>query len=385
MPEYLAPGVYVEELPSNPHPIEGVPTSTVGFVGASHIGPTDSAVGPITSLVEFEQQFGDRSVMDFEELPPTPCFLFAAVRAFFGEGGRRLWIARIKRAGSGADGARPQADDFERGLNALDAVQEVTIIAAPGATYGAGGTFADDAREISARLIAHADATGNRFAILDCPDGADVAKALEWRAAFSTNFAALYFPWISLANNALMPPAGTVAGVFARVDTARGVWHAPANEVVQATAVELSIDQVQQDLLNANGINSIRAFPGQGIRIWGARTLSGESDWRYVNVRRLFLYIEQSLYRGLQWAVDETNDETLWLTVRFSVADFLDAQFRQGAFQGVRPDDAYFVKCDRSTMTQEDIDRGRLVCLVGAAPVRPAEFIILRVTVQTSG
>jgi phage tail sheath protein FI len=236
MPEYLAPGVYVEELASNAHPVEGVPTSTAGFVGAAHSGPTDTPVGPITSLVEFGRQFGDGSVMDFEGLPPTPCFLFAAAQAFFREGGKRLWIARIARAGSGADGARPQAEDFERGLSALDTVQDITIIAAPGATYGAGGTFADDGREISARLIAHAETTGNRFAILECPDGLDVARALEWRAAFSTNFAAVYFPWIYLTTTELMPPAGTVAGVFARVDLARGVWHAPANEVVQATA-----------------------------------------------------------------------------------------------------------------------------------------------------
>jgi len=169
MPEYLAPGVYVEELPSNVHPIEGVPTSAAGFVGAAHSGPSDSAVGPITSLVEFEQQFGDGSVMDFEGLPPTPCFLFAAVQTFFAEGGKRLWVVRTTRSGSGADGARPQADDFERELNALDAVQEIAIIAAPGATYSAAGTLVDDAREISARVIAHAETTGNRFAILECP------------------------------------------------------------------------------------------------------------------------------------------------------------------------------------------------------------------------
>lgn len=233
------------------------------------------------------------------------------------------------------------------------------------------------------------------FLIVDPPE--------EWAAASAAtsavpNFtvrsdnAALYFPRL-IASDPLQegraaefPPCGVVAGLMARTDAARGIWKAPAG--IDATArgvVELAValTDSQQGTLNDYGVNAFRTFPALGAVLWGARTLSGAnvmaSDWKYVPVRRLALYLHESLYRGSQWAVFEPNDEPLWSQLRLSIGSFMQGLFRQGAFAGAAPRDAYFVKCDRETTTQADIDLGVVNVLVGFAPLKPAEFVILRI------
>ena len=177
-----------------------------------------------------------------------------------------------------------------------------------------------------------------------------------------------------------LPPSGFVSGIYARNDVERGVWKAPANEVVRGlTQFEININKARQDVLNPEGVNCLRFFEGRGHRVWGARTMSSDPEWKYVNVRRLFIYLEHSIDKATQWAVFEPNNERLWKNIRSAVEDFLYVLWRDGALLGSKPEEAYFVRCDRSTMTQNDLDNGRMICLVGVAPSRPAEFVIFRV------
>jgi len=178
----------------------------------------------------------------------------------------------------------------------------------------------------------------------------------------------------------MLPPSGFMAGIYGRVDVARGVFKAPANEVVQGLdRFESNIDKGRDEVLNPEGINALRFFPDRGYRVWGARTLSSDPLWIYINVRRLFIYLEHSIDKATQWAVFEPNNETLWARIAQSVRDFLQVQWLSGALLGATADQAFFVRCDRSTMTQNDLDNGRMICLVGVAPTRPAEFVIFRI------
>lgn len=387
MPEYFAPGVYVEEIPTGARPIQGVGTSTAGFVGAASSGPLDTAVGPIATFAEFARRFGDGGALASGGSPPMPAFMWHAARAFFLEGGTRLWTVRVSRHGTNGEGARPQAADFERGIALLDAIDEVAMIAAPGSTFDAAGAFHADAERISAALITHAERTRYRIAVIDTPNGQSVAQTRAWRSSFTSSFGTLYFPWIKAADPSggelLLPPSGFVAGIYARSDMERGVHQSPANEPLRsAIGLEVAIDDAQAAALDAEGISCIRGFAGRGIRAWGARALSAHSDWKYINVRRCFLYLEKSIDRGVQWAVFEPNGELLWQNVRRTVSDFLFNEWQTGALPATRAEEAFFVRCDRSTMTQQDIDNGRVIVLVGVAPLKPAEFVMLRIVVQ---
>lgn len=379
MPEYLAPGVYVEEVPGGAKPIEGVATGTAGFVGRCLEGPVNQAVGPILSIAEYSQQFGDGS--DFDDATPQPNFLWHAVNAFFTEGGKRLWVAMVE-----SGDARPGAEDYRRGLEALEEVEEIAMIAAPGATDVANGAGAADAVAACNLLIGHAERTGRCIALLDSRQGQGVAQMLEWRNYFASSHAALYYPWIKTRDPAarrelLLPPSGAVAGIIARTDAERGVHKAPANQLVlSAIGLERALNEAQQELLNPNGVNCLRSFEGRGIRVWGSRTLAAETEWKYINVRRLFIYVEQSIRTGLDWTVFEPNDERLWAKVRGAVTEFLLLHWRNGTMVGDRAEQAFYVRCDRTTMNQADVDAGRLVYEIGVAPLKPAEFVILRVT-----
>jgi phage tail sheath protein FI len=204
-----------------------------------------------------------------------------------------------------------------------------------------------------------------------------------------SSFAALYYPWITVAalqetQPLPLPPSAFVAGICARVDAERGVWKAPAGEPVHsAVGLEVVLDAVAQEPLNAEGINVLRLFAERGVSVWGARLATADAECKYVNVRRLLIYVERSIDRGLQWVAFEPNGEALWEQVRRTVEDFLLTTWRDGALLGAKPEEAFFVHCDRTTMTQDDLDNGRLVCLVGVAAVRPAEFIIVRIGVWT--
>ena len=177
----------------------------------------------------------------------------------------------------------------------------------------------------------------------------------------------------------MIPPSGHIAGIYARTDTERGVHKAPANESIRSVvSLQVNIDKSKQEILNNKGINVIRYFPGRGILVWGARTISKDPLWKYVNVRRLFIFIEKSVERLTQWAVFEPNNERLWLRIKATLTQFLTTIWKDGALMGTTPEEGFFVKCDRTTMTQSDIDNGRLIVMVGLAPTKPAEFVIFR-------
>ena len=296
----------------------------------------------------------------------------------------------------GNDGIRPSATEYEgtddpnlnykTGLKSFEDLDDISIVAAPGASYGyEKASYKADARTIQSLLIAHAEKMRYRIAVLDSGDGQSIQHVRAQRAKVDSKYAALYYPWVRILDpitrtETYMPPSGFVAGIFARNDNLRAVYKAPANEVVNlALGFEILLNKAQQDVLNPEGINCFRFFEGRGYRLWGARTISSDPEWKYVNLRRYFAYLEHSIDKGTQWAVFEPNGEALWANVRRTIEDFLLNEWQNGALLGDKPEKAYFVKCDRSTMTQNDLDNGRLVCLIGVAPLRPAEYVIFRI------
>lgn len=275
--------------------------------------------------------------------------------------------------------------DQRTGLEALklDDYRDIALIYAPGITDPA----------TCQALVQHCEEERFRFAVLDAPQGSGdiTAAALDPRTnLIESSYAAFYYPWIYVADPAtgarqLIPPGGHTLGIYARSDIERGVFKAPANELVRgALDLEFNINAQAQDILNPKGVNAIRKFPGNGIRVWGARTLSANTLWKYVNVRRLFIFLEHSIYDGTQWVVFEPNDERLWARVKDTIRLFLRTQWRNGAMMGETEDQAFQIACDRSTMTQDDILNGRLICEIGIAPVRPAEFVIFKIFQNTA-
>jgi phage tail sheath protein FI len=292
------------------------------------------------------------------------------------DGGAALGIADY--LGERVTGQREQ----EQGLAALalDPYREVSLVYSPAAS--------DD---VAKAIVAHCEATRFRFAVIDSARTVGNLADLEPRSLVTdTQYGAYYFPWISVADpqtgaRKVVPPGGHVLGVYARTDSERGVFKAPANEILRG-AIELAADitDSQQDMLNPRGVNVTRSFAGRGIRVWGARTLSSNGLWKYVSVRRLFIFLERSIYEGTQWVVFEPNDPRLWARVTDTITLFLRTQWRQGALFGRTEEQAFFVKCDESTMTQDDIMNGRLICEIGIAPVRPAEFVVFRIFQNTA-
>jgi uncharacterized protein len=243
-------------------------------------------------------------------------------------------------------------------------------------------------------LVGHCEQLRYRMAVVDPPKASSISEVRAFRSQFDTKYAALYYPWLEILDpnrrpepgspppKLDVPPSGAVAGIYARSDIERGVHKAPANEVVLGiTQFEnrKNITFDQQSVLNPEGINALRFFEGRANRVWGARTMSSDPEWKYVNVRRLFIFLEHSIDKSTQWAVFEPNNERLWASIRQTVEDFLLVVWRTGALMGTKPEEAYFVRCDRSTMTQNDLDNGRLICLIGVAPTYPAEFVIFRI------
>jgi phage tail sheath protein FI len=287
--------------------------------------------------------------------------------------------------------------DTERtGINGLAIADDVTMVLVPdlisAATQDDGSVDLRTWKAVQLAVINHCENQGNRVAILDAPPGMSPQQVKEWREAdamYDSAFAALYYPWIRVANptatngdrEIMVPPSGHLAGVWARNDDSRGVWKAPANEVVRgALNVELATTQAEQSLLNPIGINCIRPFGTRGIRVWGARTLSSDDEWKYLNVRRLFNMVEDTILNGTQWVVFEPNDVSLWEKVKRQLNAFLRELWRAGALFGTTPEQAFYVKCDSETNPPESIDQGKLVVEVGIAPVKPAEFVIFRIS-----
>lgn len=491
MPEYLSPGVYVDEVPRGvPPAIDAAPTDVTAFLGEAERGPVWPTA--VAGLADYARWFGAGGG-----------WLPAAVKGFFENGGRRLVVARLARASARTSGRtfgglrvdasgpgswghrvfvdvkaedaaatrftvraaywtvkptrrfnpfddartlpRPQHMEVLGGVSpaALAADEDVyagvmtlvslrvaaTAAVKAGAGYLTGGASgsgaigraevdgpADGSSGLAAlaqaefdgvslvaapgftdtgvadALIAHCGAARYRFAILDGPASLTrvTAPRLDPRAAHDTRNAAYYAPWLEVigpdGGRVMVPPSGHVAGIYAKTDAERGVAKAPANLApVGITGVAYAFSTGEQEVLNPRGVNLIRAFPGRGTLVWGARTLSTDPEWKYVNLRRLMLFLEASLDRGLQWVVFEPNGEALWAKVRAAAETFLNAQWRAGAFQGVTQDEAFFVRCDRTTMTQADIDAGRLICVIGVAPLKPAEFVIFRLGWPSSG
>ncbi|MEY9418076.1 phage tail sheath protein FI [Bradyrhizobium japonicum] len=501
MPEYLAPGVYIEEIERGPKPIEGVATSTAAFLGETERG--DDWPTLVTSYNEYLRRFGDV----FGEGKYLP----HAVKGFFDNGGRRVYITRIVGAGAataevafgnfkisavgpgeagnrtwirldagttkdsnrnsigfrleiyywdragqqpfdpvdnpatlpppylseifddlslnkdspnywdkrvnngnsalielkvtagaqiptsvqngkldgGANGSTPTSTEYQgnnpdpiarRGLAALelDVFRDIALVYAPAAESG-----------VVKNVITHCENNRFRFAVVDASSGSAVPTNLDPRSANDTKYAAFYYPWITVNDprsgaRINIPPGGPVLGIYARTDNTRGVFKAPANETVAgALDVEYDIDQRTQENLNPKGVNVIRRFPGRGIRVWGSRTLSSDPLWKYVPVRRLFIFIEASIYTSTQWVVFEPNDYKLWARVKQTVTLFLRTQWREGALFGVKEEEAFSIAVGRETMTEDDILNGRLIIEVGIAPVRPAEFVIFRVYQKT--
>jgi phage tail sheath protein FI len=281
-----------------------------------------------------------------------------------------------------------------QGMGSLAVVDEVTMVCVPDLMTLAQNGDDTMARDIQGKLIAHCEAAGDRMAILDAPPNLIPQDILEWRtstAGYDSKYATLYYPWLEVMDPLthrpiLVPPSGHIAGVWARTDTTRGVHKAPANEVVLGVnGLGFQVTHEEQGGLNRAGINCIRAFPGRGIRVWGARTLSSDPEWRYLNVRRLFNYVAESIIEGTQWAVFEPNDHRLWTQLRISVSNFLTRTWREGALFGATPEQAFFVKCDSETNPPDVIEAGQVVVEVGIAPVKPAEFVIFRISQFTAG
>lgn len=508
MPSYLTPGVYVEEVPSQSKPIEGVGTSVAAFVGMAPGGPINAPTR-ISNWTQFARTFSDPA--DPEAGPfMEGAYLAHAMYGFFHNGGSTCWVVRV---GADADRRRPQALLPSRAEDGVEAFRAVAIEGAPepikvelsedagdaaggdgggdtpryrlvvtaggeheeytgltlkkGRNYiatkvnsaskliqieettnaspeqkapatgtfeltvasqagevlnaedvegdvarrtGMGGVAAvdevtmlcipdlqnlsqngDDAllRDLQGKMIAGCENAGDRMAILDPPPDLLPQDVHEWRmnvAGYDSKFATLYYPWLEVMDPIRrrpirVPPCGHIAGVWARTDGVRGVHKAPANEVVLgANGLAFQVTAAEQGELNRRGINCIRAFPGRGVRVWGARTLSSDPEWRYINVRRLFNFISESIMQGTQWAVFEPNDDRLWTALRISATNFLTRVWRGGALFGATPDEAFYVKCDAETNPPDLVEAGQVTCEIGIAPVKPAEFVVFRIT-----
>ena len=371
------PGTYVEEIPAVPRTIEGLPTGITLFIGCATTGPRGLAVR-VASVADFEATFGT---------PDATYTLGDSIAHYFANGGRVAWIVAL-------DEGPPGSATFRSALLAcfdpdgpVDAIDRVDLLCVPGES--------DPATQAALQTCC---AARRVLFIADCPADAtagSLASGPDPRLVGAhASFCALYAPWVVVADAAggsrTVPPSPFVAGICARIDARRGVWKAPAGSdatLVGAIGLASPIDGQAGDALNLVGIDALRTLPGQGVVVWGARTLAaagGDPLYRYVCVRRLMLHIESSLDAGLQWTVFDANSERTWMLVRAAVDDFLDRLWRAGALPGATREQAAFVRCDRTTMTQADIDEGRLVVEIGVAPLRPAEFVVVRLVFATS-
>ncbi|TQF06862.1 phage tail sheath family protein [Kitasatospora acidiphila] len=503
MPEYLSPGTYVEEVRGDVVPIQGVSTSTAGFVGLTQRGPTQPML--ITSWPEYTRWYGGL-------IEPSVSALPWSVQGFFANGGQRVFVARVVRSDAKtasltltADGAptitalgpgawgndvhvqvavsvrdanrfrltvsyQTLTEDFDQlstdpkdsryapsvvnagshlvslafpagtaaaapaavattplaggddgsaaltsaafkgdpsqppnqltGLAALAVIDDIAILAVPDAVNPS--LAAADQNDLVNAVVDQCEQLRDRVAVLDIPPGAgNIANNPNTYVTRRSDYSAIYFPHLRVIDpvsrtTALVPPSGFVAGIYANNDITRGVHKAPANYQVAGILnadisptegpLEFPVTKGMQDELNPAGVNCFRDFrpAGNGIRLWGARTTSSDPEWTYVNVRRLFIFVEKSVDRGLQWLVFEPNAEPTWAKVRRTLDTFLENVWRSGALMGTTKEEAYFVRCDRTTMSTDDILNGRLVCLIGLAAVRPAEFVILRFSQFTS-
>jgi phage tail sheath protein FI len=322
----------------------------------------EKRINNVSALIEISQKNGGISTLSDD------CQYLTG-----GSDGDQIGLSDYQGQGDAHPGERT-------GLAAFTEVDEISMVCVPNES---------DCDGLTLKIVNHCEQMKDRFAILQASQSAEPISELE--PPIDSKYAAFYYPWINVMDplsgtKKLIPPGGHIAGIYARSDIERGVHKAPANEIVRgAVELQFPLTSGEQDILNPRGVNCLRKFRGRGIRVWGARTTSSDSLWKYVNVRRLFLYIEESIEEGTQWVVFEPNNEKLWARVRQSITAFLTTLWRAGWLMGTKAEEAFFVKCDRSTMTQDDIDNGRLICVIGIAPVKPAEFVIFRIAQWPGG
>ncbi|OPY31110.1 MAG: Phage tail sheath protein [Methanomassiliicoccales archaeon PtaU1.Bin124] len=359
MPVIRTPGVYVEELNLQSKPIENIDLSATAFIGETVLGAEGRPV-EVKCWNDFITNFGAAS-----KIGPS-------VSLFFQNGGRKAYVIKASRRSNGIL-------DVQKTLEGLEQVAGVGIITAPG----------EASPEMQQALIDHCERM-HHFAILDGAAGADNHAVKEQRTELHSakGSAALYHPWLKINDPSkgvvLVPPSGAIAGIYARSDLDRGVHKAPANLVVKGIlGPERSISSAESEGLSTAGVNVVRTLPGRGTRVWGARTIADDPEWKYVGVRRTIDLIHSSITEGTKWAVFEPNDQRLWSKVSVAITDYLERAWRDGVLMGANPQEAFFVRCDRSTMTQNDIDEGRLVVLIGVAVQMPAEFVTIHVVQRT--
>jgi Bacteriophage tail sheath protein len=354
VPKYNAPGVYSENIGPNPHTIVGASTTVTAFVGFTTSGPDTPTL--LNSFADYISTFGTST--------PPGGNMTQAVQAFFDNGGTQLYVLRVN--------AGPTSPDSL--LEPLEALDDISIVCCPDEQSIAG---------MAAALIAHCERLRYRIVVLAAPKGSDLENAPPVDA--KSAFAAYYAPWVVVPNpdggaDLTVHPGGHIAGAIVRNDLERGVSKAPANlPILGVAGLERQFTDAEQASVSQRGVNLLRSFPGRGDVIWGARTTSSDPEWKYINVRRYLIYLEKSIADGLQWVTFENNGPELWSSVKQSVISFVQNEFASGRLQGMTATEAYFVRCDATTMTQDDIDNGRLVCEVGVATVFPAEFIVFRI------
>ena len=411
---YLTPGVYREEVFLQPIPelLTGVPVF-LGFIKKRHFdlisdgfrlgklsipglwlvrkkgegdndlaGTSDTSPWSFTLRSEFEEGFG--------ALKPYG-YLVHAVRGFFENGGSQCFVQVI----CVDDQSVAMAGALVEGLKTFNALNTIDLVCTPDIMwpYGPGNRQPDPAEvgRMQVEILKHCEELGDRFAILDSLPGVDEDGVLQQRLGLKGINGALYYPWIKVLNgpesaSGFVPPCGHIAGIYARSDQRIGVHKAPANEVLEGVVdLEVSVDSNRQGRLNPAGINCLRAFPGRGIRVWGARTLSGDPVWIYVNVRRLFLTLGRWIECNMADVVFEPNDSSLWARIKLELTSYLNGFFEQGALKGNTPDAAFYVKCDDETNPNEVRDAGMVVTEIGLAPSVPGEFIIIRIIQSDSG
>lgn len=371
---YKTPGVYREEIFLKPE--TQLPTGVPGFVGFADEG---SGGGPLFNtpvVLHRKEEFATH----FSSRPGS--YLADVVTGFFDNGGVRCFVVR-------ADPSGDRRAALERAIDALAPLTDLDLVAAPDAmslrlSDGKPDVAAID--QVQRKLLFHCTELGNRLALLDALLERTTAGVLAQRESLAVGQAepvngALYYPWLHTVSGRLVPPCGQVAGIFARTDARVGVFKAPANEeVVGVLDLETNIDNSIQDQLNPAGVNCLRAFPGRGIRVWGARTLSRDPNWRYVNVRRLFLTLHRWIDLNMAWAAFEPNEPRLWVRIQRELTTYLTKLLRDGALQGTTPQQAFYVKCDVETNSREPREVGQVVTEIGLAPLVPAEFIVVRIT-----
>ncbi len=380
-----APGVY--RIDVFPTAAEGLRTGVPAFLGLAERDTPASAPQLLTLWPEFERFFG-------RALPNG--YLADSVRGFFENGGRACYVLALDGGKAGVEQPIPERErELAAGLEKLAALDMVDLVSAPDIVQarrlgqvGSAPPELEDVRRLQNIVLEHCNKQGDRFAILDAVPGVTMEHVREQRTGLSGSNGALYYPAVRPADGdvRLVPPCGYVAGIYARSDERVGVHKAPANEVVRGVLdLEARLGAAEQATLNSEGINCLRAFPGRGIRVWGARTLATEAAWRYVAVRRLVLTVGRWIERYMAAVVWEPNEPGLWARITRELTSYLDGLFERGALKGATPDEAYYVRCDRSTNPPEVRDSGTLVAEIGLAPAVPREFVAIRIVHGTSG